>query len=103
MHQPYYKNLLTQEADVPWVRLHGVKDYLDMLLVLQKYPDVHAVFNFVPSLVEQLMDYSHNTVKDKFFDLSLTPAAFIGATKEFILDKFFSIERKKHSGFPTVL
>jgi alpha-amylase/alpha-mannosidase (GH57 family) len=97
MHQPYYKNLLTQEADVPWVRLHGVKDYLDMLLVLQKYPDVHAIFNFVPSLVEQLMDYSNHTVKDKFLDLSLTPAADLSAQqKEFILDKFFSIEREKN-------
>ena len=36
MHQPYYKNLLTQEADVPWVRLHGVKDYLDMVKILDK-------------------------------------------------------------------
>ncbi|MCK7502790.1 MAG: hypothetical protein MZV70_00980 [Desulfobacterales bacterium] len=28
MHQPYYKDDLTGAYSLPWVRLHGVKDYL---------------------------------------------------------------------------
>jgi len=50
---------LTGHADVPWVRLHGTKDYLDMVLMLEKYPAIKAVFNLVPSLVEQLEDYKN--------------------------------------------
>ena len=27
MHQPYYKDLVTGEYRLPWVRLHALKDY----------------------------------------------------------------------------
>ena len=43
---------------MPWARLHAVKDYLDMVEILAAYPTVHQTFNLVPSLVEQLEDYS---------------------------------------------
>ncbi len=35
MHQPYYKNTETGEYLMPWVRLHGTKDYLDMVEILR--------------------------------------------------------------------
>ena len=53
MHQPFYKNLVTGETVMPWVRLHAVKDYLDMAKILQDFPDIHQTFNLVPSLIEQ--------------------------------------------------
>jgi alpha-amylase/alpha-mannosidase (GH57 family) len=31
MHQPYYVDPTTQMAMMPWVRLHSVKGYLDMV------------------------------------------------------------------------
>ncbi len=65
MHQPYYKDLLTQETESPWVRLHGLKDYLDMVQILEKYPAIHQTFNLVPSLIEQIEDYTQRTVKGK--------------------------------------
>ena len=74
MHQPYYKNLLTGQTDFPWVRLHGVKDYLDMVQMLENYPKLHQTFNLVPSLIEQIEDYTNNSVKDKFLDHSYKPA-----------------------------
>lgn len=96
MHQPYYLNLLTQETDMPWVRLHGCKDYLDMLQILEIYPQIRQTFNLVPSLIEQLEAYANNTVKDKFFDLSLKPAKELSAQdKAFVLDNFFSINKDK--------
>lgn len=96
MHQPYYKNLLTQESDLPWVRLHGVKDYLDMVEILKNYPDIKQTFNLVPSLIEQIEDYSYNNVKDKFLELSLKPAEQLTSSdKEFILKNFFSINKEK--------
>jgi len=96
MHQPYYKNLLTQEADLPWVRLHGVKDYLDMLEILSKYPKIKQTFNVVPSLLEQVIDYTNRTVKEKFLELSYKPAAELTSEdKKFILKNFFSINKEK--------
>ena len=92
MHQPYYKNLLTGEINVPWVRLHGIKDYLDMLLILKDYPHIRLTFNLVPCLVEQIEDYAHNRTQDKYLQLSYKPAAELtGEDKQFILDNFFHI------------
>ncbi len=78
---------------MPWVRLHGTKDYLDMVTILEKYPAIHQTFNLVPSLLEQVEDYTNRTVKDKFLELSFKPAnALTSQDKEFILGNFFSID-----------
>jgi len=100
MHQPYYKNLLTQESDLPWVRLHGVKDYLDMVQILEKFPKMKLTFNVVPSLFEQIEDYNHIGLKDKYLQLSRKPAEQLTKTdKEFILANFFSINPDKVIAF----
>jgi alpha-amylase/alpha-mannosidase (GH57 family) len=92
MHQPYYKNLLTGEIDAPWVRLHGIKDYLDMLFILKDYPQIHLTFNLTPCLVEQIEDYVDNRVQDKYLRLSYRPAEELtGEDKQFILNNFFRI------------
>ncbi len=83
---------------MPWVRLHGIKDYLDMVQMLEKYPAIHQTFNLVPSLLEQLEDYTNLTVRprEKFLDFSRKPAANLTPEdKQFILDKFFSIDRER--------
>jgi len=74
-HQPYYKNLLTGEYTLPWVRLHGVKDYLDMVEILKDYPSIKQVFNMVPSLLEQIMDYTRDAVSDHHLELSKREAS----------------------------
>jgi alpha-amylase/alpha-mannosidase (GH57 family) len=82
MHQPYYKDLRVQagnqprtgEYHMPWVRLHGTKDYLDMALVVEEFPEVRVTFNLVPSLVEQIEDYANNDAADELLRLSLKPA-----------------------------
>jgi len=100
MHQPYYKNLLTQESDLPWVRLHGVKDYLDMVQILEKFPKMKLTFNVVPSLFEQIEDYTNNGLTDKYLQLSRKLAAQLtSADKEFILRNFFSINKDKVIAF----
>jgi len=70
MHQPYYRVPGQIEASLPWVRLHAAKDYLHMLEVLQKYPKVHATFNMVPSLTEQLLDYAAGRLTDRVMSLA---------------------------------
>jgi len=60
MHQPYYKDVKTNRYLLPWVRLHALKDYYDMVAILDNYPDISMTFNLVPTLIEQLQDYSSN-------------------------------------------
>lgn len=82
---------------MPWVRLHGIKDYLDMVEILGKYPLIHQTFNLVPSLIEQIEDYTERTVKDTFLELSYQSAKSLSpGQKEFILAKFFSINVEKN-------
>jgi hypothetical protein len=40
MHQPYYKDDLTGTYVLPWVRMHGIKDYYDMPAILNDFPAV---------------------------------------------------------------
>ena len=37
-HQPYYKDLVTGEYRLPWVRLHALKDYYGMVKLLDEFP-----------------------------------------------------------------
>jgi len=95
MHQPYYKNLLTGETTAPWVRLHGIKDYLDMLLILKDFPQVRPTFNLTPCLIEQIEDYVQGTVQDKYLSLSYKPTEELTQEeRQFIRDNFFNIYPK---------
>jgi alpha-amylase/alpha-mannosidase (GH57 family) len=105
MHQPYYRNLLTQEAELPWVRLHGVKDYLDMVQMLKDFPGIKQTFNVVPSLFEQVEDYANGSTKDKFQEFTLKNSNELsGEDKLFLLQNFFSINKDKViANFPRYL
>src|SRR5579883_3173423 len=56
-HQPFYKDLVSGEYRLPWVRLHALKDYYGMVKLLDEFPHVHQNFNLVPSLITQIQDY----------------------------------------------
>jgi alpha-amylase/alpha-mannosidase (GH57 family) len=90
MHQPYYRDGQTGEYVLPWARLHAVKDYLHMAEVLAEHPAVHATFNLVPSLVEQLLDYSSGRAVDRVQALSLQDS-WTPTEKEYLLANCFSI------------
>jgi alpha-amylase/alpha-mannosidase (GH57 family) len=74
MHQPYYKDLVTGEYRLPWVRLHALKDYYGMVKLAEEFPDVHMTFNLVPSLVQQVEDYAAGTASDPMLTLVRKPA-----------------------------
>jgi alpha-amylase/alpha-mannosidase (GH57 family) len=65
MHQPYYKEIKTNRYLLPWVRLHALKDYYDMVAILDNYPKISQTFNLVPSLIEQIQDYASQSVYDR--------------------------------------
>ncbi len=91
MHQPYYKDPISGETTMPWVRLHAIKDYLDMAQILEGFPDLHQTFNVVPSLLEQLEDLlDPGSRKDNAFELTLKKSADLTENdKTFLLKNFF--------------
>ncbi len=95
-HQPLYKSpgtgvsLSTQQYRLPWVRLHGTKDYLDLVLILERYPKLHQTVNLVPSLILQLEDYIAGTAFDPYLEVTLTPTEQLTLPqREFIIKHFF--------------
>lgn len=66
-HQPVYSKPDDCTLPLPWVRLHCLKDYLDMLKHVQKFPEAHVTFNFTPSLLLQIQDYMSGKCTDKQF------------------------------------
>src|SRR5271154_3936962 len=73
-HQPFYKDLVTGEYRLPWVRLHALKDYYGMVKLLDEFPNVHQNFNLVPSLITQIQDYAAGTAQDPFLKVAAKPA-----------------------------
>jgi len=73
-HQPFYKDLVSGGYRLPWVRMHGLKDYYGMVKLLDEFPNVHQNFNLVPSLITQLQDYVAGTAQDPFLDVAAKPA-----------------------------
>lgn len=90
MHQPIYKDALSGFYMLPWVRLHGIKDYLDMALLVEEFPEIHQTFNLVPSLIEQINDYVERGSSDLYLEYTLKEAAELSEDERiFILKNFF--------------
>ena len=91
MHQPVYQ--LDSVYLMPWARLHAVKDYLDMALLLEKHPNLKLNFNLVPALIDEIIDYAENGFHDIHSSLTVTPVEELSdSEKEYILKNFFSAE-----------
>jgi alpha-amylase/alpha-mannosidase (GH57 family) len=89
-HQPYYPDDVAGDNPMPWVRLHGVKDYYGMALHLLEYPEFRCTINLVPSLLRQLQAYTERGASDRFLDVSRIPADGLSeADCLFLLDHFF--------------
>jgi alpha-amylase/alpha-mannosidase (GH57 family) len=89
-HQPYYPDDVAGENPMPWVRLHGVKDYYGMALHLLEVPELRCTINLVPSLLLQLVAYTDHGASDRFLDVSRVPAEGLTESDSlFILDHFF--------------
>jgi alpha-amylase/alpha-mannosidase (GH57 family) len=74
MHQPQYRDPATGNYVLPWTRLHALKDYWGMVKVLGEFPKVHATFNFVPLLAEQVEEYASGRFKEEWFEIAFSPA-----------------------------
>ena len=74
-HQPDYR--LNGRFVLPWVRLHALKDYLDLPEILAAFPLRHTI-NLVPSMMEQLDAYS-NGLRDPLEELAELNTALLSS------------------------
>ena len=89
MHQPVYE--LEGTYLMPWVRLHAVKDYLDMALFLEKFPKLKLNFDVVPALLDSIIDYADNYCHDIHSELTVSDIHNLSDDeKSFIINNFFS-------------
>ena len=91
-HQPYYPDDVGHENPMPWVRLHGTKDYWGMAMQLKEVPEFHATINLVPSLLVQLLGYTDHGHEDTHLRVSRAPADDLSEEDlHFLLDNFFMV------------
>ena len=91
-HQPYYPDDVGGENPMPWVRLHGTKDYWGMAMLLKEVPELHATINLVPSLLQQLLAYTDGGHQDTHQRVShLPPDGLSEDDLYYLLDNFFMV------------
>ncbi len=92
MHQPYYVNPVTRTAMMPWVRLHAVKGYLDMVSIIEDYPGIRVNFNLTPVLLLQIKELIDGEITDLWLEWARKPADDLNEEEKFaILENFFKI------------
>ncbi len=94
MHQPMYR--LRKDGKnvyiMPWIYLHGIREYYDVARVIDDIDDIKITINFTPTLIEQLEDYIKGDVDDIFLNHFKKPQGALDLEdKVFILENFFSI------------
>lgn len=101
MHQPDYRDYATGDFLLPWVYLHAIKDYTDMAYHLEQHPQVKAVVNFVPVLLDQLEDYEQQFFSGQIRDPLLRLLAredlsnLSKAERDLVLDSCFRSNHTK--------
>lgn len=90
MHQPNYQTQPNGIRLMPWSRLHAIKDYLDMLIILDKFPKIKLNFSISPDLLDVIDDYANKDGHDIHSKLTITPVnELTNDDKLYILNYFF--------------
>lgn len=90
-HQPNYQTQQNGIRLMPWARLHAIKDYLDMLIIIDKFPNIKLNFSIVPSLIDTIEDYAKDG-HDIHSKLTITPIEELtDDDKLYILNYFFDV------------
>lgn len=89
-HQPYYPDDVSGENPMPWVRLHGTKDYIGMAMHIKEVPEFRCTINLVPSLLVQIRRYTEEGASDRHLDVSRASADSLSENDAlYLLDHFF--------------
>lgn len=79
MRQPMYKDRMSGDCMLPWIRFHSIKGYNDMLSILEGFPAIRQTLDRVPSLIVQIQKDIDGKATDVFYELSKKPAADLTA------------------------
>jgi alpha-amylase/alpha-mannosidase (GH57 family) len=101
MHQPDYRHPTTGAPVMPWVRMHALRGYRDV--VLDTIAEGAAVtINVVPSLLDQMQAYARGQT-DRHLELTRRPADTLDASEvEEVLETFINGHpalREAHPGY----
>lgn len=88
-HQPYYRDTVTGEFWMPWVRLHGIKDYFGMAALLEEFPKIKANINLVPSLLKQIQEYIDGSTDRCLFLGRKLARDLTDTDKQYLLNNLF--------------
>ena len=91
------------EFVLPWVYLHAMKDYVDMVAHLERHPKVRCVMNLVPVLLDQIEDYAHQFADGVFRDPLLRMLAAPDLNRITNADRQLLLEACFRSSYATML
>lgn len=95
-HQPFYQAPNAPRPVMPWVRLHAVRGYWDMVTAARE-TGARVTMNFSPSLLEQILFAAQNRPADEFERVARVPSEHLTEEeKRFVLAHFFSINWEVH-------
>jgi alpha-amylase/alpha-mannosidase (GH57 family) len=93
MHQPEYRDPVSGQPVLPWVRLHATRAYNDMAAALERHEKARVVANWAPSLLLQLEAYGSGATVDRDEELARKPAdALTPAERAQVLRQSFSLD-----------
>ncbi|MEW6094541.1 MAG: glucodextranase DOMON-like domain-containing protein, partial [Chloroflexota bacterium] len=103
-HQPFYAvDAETGLVSAPWVRFHAAKDYVDMVTIIENYPNIHMTVNLTPSLLSQI-DAFNEGQRDIVWEMTFVPAdELTNEQKAYIFQRFFDVNSKIIERFPRYL
>jgi len=96
MHQPLYEDAASRVPAMPWVRLHALKDYYDMVALVREHPGVQVTFNLVPVLLDQIEEAARGSRPDRWLEMARKrPEDLAEGERLFLLESFFAVNRER--------
>ncbi|MBB5021261.1 glycoside hydrolase family 57 protein [Desulfurispira natronophila] len=95
MHQPSYRDPVSGRYEMPWVFLHAIKDYYDMLHLATRN-GCRCTFNLVPSLLRQLEEYASGEANDKILSLIATDPGRLNEEERPLLLRYLFYANEQH-------
>jgi len=93
MHQPEYRDPVSGQPVLPWVRLHATRSYNDMAAALEQRPEARVVANWAPSLLLQLEACASGEAVDPDEEIARKPAdSLTAAERAHVLRQCFSVD-----------
>jgi alpha-amylase/alpha-mannosidase (GH57 family) len=93
MHQPEYRDPVSGQPVLPWVRLHATRSYNDMAAALERHERARVVANWAPSLLLQLEAYASGAAVDRDEQIARKPAdSLTAAERAHVLRRDFSVD-----------